>query len=206
MKEGPTMNNQTRLSVFAGPIPWLLGLVLICTSCASLRVVTPTPPLVVADFNSCTGVDNLGGAMGAAFNPPDGLTESFAEQPNRGCVARLEYNTATWSAFWLKLQGADLRPYDELTFDVRADPQPGIPGQMKLEFKRASEEVSVVYVSGIVAEWKTISVKLRDFAYAGYGKPVSTWSDMQELVFTFEASRSGNQGVVYLDHIVLVKR
>jgi hypothetical protein len=81
---------------------------------------------VATDFDTCTGTNNLGGAMGAAYNPPDSLKESYPQEPNRGCVARLEYKIAEWSAYWLKLQGADLNAYSRLTFDVRADPQPGI--------------------------------------------------------------------------------
>jgi hypothetical protein len=156
---------------------------------------------VVADFDACTGANNLGGPMGAAYNSPDSLKESYQVEANRGCVARLEYKITGWAGFWLKLQGADLRPYSRLVFDVRADPQPGIPGQMKLELKRAGE-VSIEYVSGIGADWKTISVRLSDFGYAGYGKPVSSWQGIEELVVVFEAARSGRSGVVYLDNIL----
>ncbi|MBC8252622.1 MAG: DUF3131 domain-containing protein [Ardenticatenia bacterium] len=171
---------------------------------------TPTPtavspssatPLVVADFDSCTGTNNLGGPMGAAYNPPDSLEESYAEETSRGCVARIEYTIAGWAAFWMKLQGADLTPYSRLLFDVRADPGPGIPGRMKLELKRGGE-VSVQYVAGIGAEWRTISVELVDFGSAGYSAPVSSWRGMEELVFTFEAATSGRQGVVYLDNVI----
>jgi hypothetical protein len=74
---------------------------------------------------------------------------------------------------------------------------------MKLELKRKSgAEVSIHYVLGIEAGWKTISVALADFGPAGYGRPVSSWSEMEELVFTFESSRAGRRGVVYLDNII----
>jgi len=159
------------------------------------------PSLLVADFDNCAGTNNLGGPMGAAFDAPDSLSESYAEEPNRGCVARLEYRIAGWGAFWMKLQAADLRPYGRLVFDVRADAERGIPGQMKLELKRAGE-VSIKYVSAIRADWQTITVKVADFVSAGYGVPLSSWQGMEELVFTFEANKSGRQGVVYLDHIV----
>jgi hypothetical protein len=165
-------------------------------------VSAPAPgPLLVADFDNCTGTNNLGGPMGAAFNAPDSLRESYPQEANRGCIARLEYKITGWSAFWMKLQVADLRPYSKLDFDVRGDPQPGIPGPMKLELKRAGQ-VSIKYVSGIGADWKTIGVKLADFGSAGYGAPVSLWQGLDELVFTFEANKSGREGVVYLDHIV----
>jgi hypothetical protein len=158
------------------------------------------PPILVADFDNCSNTNNLGGAMGAAYNPPDSLQESYVQEPNRGCIAKLEYNIAGWAGWWAKLQGANLGPSTTLVFDVRADPQSGIPGQIKLELKRPGE-VSIKRVSGIGAEWRTIHVKLSDFGFAGYGKPVSAWQDMEEFVVVFEADKSGRQGVVFLDNI-----
>jgi hypothetical protein len=142
--------------------------------------------------------------MGAAYNPPgDSLVETYVQEAGRGCVARLEYQIQTWGAFWLKLQGIDLTPYSQLVFDVRADPAVGIPGQMKVELKRAgNKEVSIVYVSGITADWQTMSVKLADLGPTGYTTPVSSFAGMEELVFVFEASKSGAQGIVYLDNII----
>jgi hypothetical protein len=161
------------------------------------------PPLVVASFDNCTGTNDLGGAMGAAYNSPDSLKESYPQEPDRGCVARLEFKIAEWSAFWMKLQGADLSGYSRLVFDVKADPQPGIPRQMKLELKRGGE-VSILYVSVIGADWKTVSVNLADFEPAGYGAPFSSWRGVEELVFTFEAAKSGPQGVMFLDNLTFV--
>ena len=160
----------------------------------------PVPPLVVADFDNCANSNNLGGAMGAAYNPPDSLQESYPQEPNRGCVARLEYRISGWAGFWMKLQGADLSPFSTMVFDVRADPQLEIPGQIKLELKRPGE-VSIKRVSGIATDWRTISAKLSDFGYAGYGKPVSAWQGMEEFVVVFEADKSGRQGVVLLDNV-----
>jgi len=161
------------------------------------------PPLVVTDFDSCTGVNNLEGQMGAAYNVPDSLMETYPEEAKRGCVARLDYRIREWSAFWIKLQDVDLTPYSKLVFDVRADRQPGIPEQMKVELKRANgSQVSITYVSEIEAGWKTISLPFADFGLTGYTAPLSSFSGMEELVFTFEASKSGRQGVVYLDSIV----
>ena len=202
-----------------GKLRWTLLLLIVgllvvgCGRIPKIEVVdTPTPttspgsgpkPLVAADFDSCTGVNNLGGQMGAAYNLPDSLKEKYVEEANRGCVARLEYEIQGWSAFWMKLQDVDLTPYSKLVFDVRADPQPGIPKQIKLELKRANgTEVSITYVSGIKADWKTMSISLADLVSTGYATPLSSFSGMEELVFTFEAAKSGAQGVVYLDNIV----
>jgi hypothetical protein len=162
----------------------------------------PQPPsasLIAADFDSCAGTNN---SMGAAYNPPDdNLMQTYVQEPGRGCVARLEYHITNWSAFWMKLQGVDLSPYSRLTFDVRAD-QPHIPGAMKIELKRAGNgEVSIKYVSGITADWQNMSVNLSEFGPTGYTAELSSLTGMEELVFTFEASRSGTQGVVYLDNV-----
>lgn len=170
----------------------------------ALATASESPPLVVADFDNCTSTNNLGGAMGAAYNPPDSLKESYPQEASRGCVARLEYKISGWSAFWVKLQGADLWPYSRLVFDVRADSQTGLPRQIKLEIKRPGE-VSIKYVSDIGTDWKTISVKLADFGSAGYGKPVSSWEGTEELVVTFELAKSGPQGVVFLDNLTFVR-
>lgn len=140
--------------------------------------------------------------MGAAYNAPDKLVEGYVEEAEHGCVARLDYEIREWSAFWIKLQDADLTPYSGLVFDVRADRQPGIPKQMKIELKRANgAEVSIAYISGIETDWKTMSIPFVGFGPTGYTAPLSDLSEMGELVFTFEASKSGRQGVVYLDNI-----
>ena len=49
-----------------------------------------------------------------------------------------------------------------------------------------------------------MSVALRDFGPTGYAEHiVLIWTDMEELVFTFEAGQSGKTGVIYLDNIAL---
>lgn len=141
--------------------------------------------------------------MGAAYQNPDKLSDTYPRSPGRGCVARLHYQIQHWAAFWIKLEGADLTPYATVRFDVRADQQPQVPGQIKIELKRANQhETSIAYLSGITTDWQTRRVKLSDFVAAGPGSPLSSLAQMEELVFTFEADRSGSEGIVYLDNIV----
>lgn len=183
------------------PVPTPTDTPIFMPTLTSTPIPTPISRLV-ADFNSCTGTNNLGGAMGAAYNAPDSLSETYVDEAERGCVARLEYHVQEWSAFWMKLQGVDLTPYSQLVLDVKADPAVGIPGQMKVELKRAgNQEVSIVYVSGITVDWHTMSVDLADLGPTGYTAPLSSFAGMEELVFVFEASKSGAHGVVYLDDL-----
>lgn len=197
---------------------WMIGLMILCllaAGCAGtitpsptitpvVTITTPAPdvkPLVVAGFDGCTGTNDLGGAMGAAYNTPDSLKESFVPEVDRGCVARIEYDITAWAAFWMKLQDADLTPYSRLFFDIRADATQGVPGSIKLELKR-DNEVSIQQVGNITDQWQTLSVKLADFRSAGYGSPLSSWQGLDELVFTFEAGPSGRQGLIFLDNLI----
>lgn len=156
------------------------------------------PPLLVADFDTCHSPNNLGGEMGAAYNyPSDFLLETYVLIPNRGCVANLEYEITDWAAFWLKLEGVDLSPYNTLTFDIRTL-TPNFSGQYKLELNRANDsEISVRIFPHTTSDWETLSFLLEDFE-----PPLSSWADMEELVLTFEAALAGNLGTVQVDNIL----
>ena len=148
--------------------------------------------------------------MGAAYELPNRLVEVYVPEEEQGCRVKLDYEISTWAAFWLKLNGADLSPYTQLVFDVRADSDFAVPQQMKVELKRfcrtegvttVCDQGSTIYVSGITQEWRSVSVDLSDFGPAGFSTPLSSLAEMEELVFTFEANRAGPSGVVYLDDI-----
>jgi hypothetical protein len=161
-----------------------------------------TPPPVIADFDSCT---DQGGPWEAIQPSPDSsLVVSYVRGDRPGCVARLEYDVDDWSAFLIRLQDADLSPYSQLVFDVKADPQENVPSRVKIELKRAGgQEVSIQYIEGITTDWQTMSVTLSDFESTGYTDPLSSFTDMEDLLFTFGANESGRTGVIYLDNITL---
>ncbi len=167
--------------------------------------------VMVADFDNCAGTNNLGGQMGAAYQPPyNQLTEHYLEKQNRGCVAKLEYQIRDWGAFWMKLPEPDLSAFRAqnglLTFDIRAN-EP-IPDGMQIELKRlclpneGCGELSVYYMTGITSEWQTRSVPLEGFGSIGWAPPLSTWNGIEELVFTFAFPNAGNNGSIYLDNVM----
>jgi hypothetical protein len=177
-------------------------------------IVKPLPPpLVVADFDSCDGINNLGGEMGAAYDPaaPDRLIEAYVPVEGRGCVVRLEYAIPTgWSAFWLKLLEADLRPYNRLSFDVKFEGQidAGTDMAIKVELKRGChsqgcDEVWIQYVPDITTAWQKRTINLADFASVIDQAPPPPLTAVEELVFTFENGRISHSGTVYLDNIIL---
>lgn len=99
----------------------------------------------------------------------------------------------------MKLKNADFSSFSTLVFDIKGDPEVGIPRSIKIELKRAgNSEVAITHISGITSEWQSIRIDLADFE-----PPLSAWTQMEELVFVFEANRSGSEGVVYLDNIAL---
>jgi hypothetical protein len=161
-----------------------------------------TPPSVIADFDSCT---DQGGMTEAIQPSPDSsLVVSYVREDRPGCVARLEYDVDDWSAFWIRLQDADLSPYSQLVFDVKADPHENVPRRVKIELKRAGgQEVSIRYIGGITTDWQTIIVNLSDLESTGYTDPLSSFTDMEDLLFTFGANESGRTGTIYLDNITL---
>jgi hypothetical protein len=166
-----------------------------------LQAYIPPPP-IIADFDSCTDQGELTEAIQPS--PDNSLVVSYVWEDRPGCVARLEYDIDDWSAFLIRLQDADLSPYSQLVFDVKADAQKNVPGRVKIELKRAGgREVSIWYIEGITTDWQTIIVNLSDLESTGYADPLSSFTDMEELLFTFGANESGRTGVIYLDNITL---
>jgi hypothetical protein len=169
------------------------------------------PPLVVANFDSCNGINNLGGEMGAAYEPSTSnkLTETYEPEMGGGCVVKLDYEIPTdWGAFWLKLMGTDLSLYNRLSFDVKFAGQVDSHTDMaiKVEFKnrcdnQVCDEVWIQYVSGITTEWERRTIFMADFYSMPDQSSPPTLTATEELVFTFENGRISSNGVVYLDNI-----
>jgi hypothetical protein len=152
--------------------------------------------LVVADFDNCTSTNNLGGAMGAAYNLPDYLDEGFVPEAGRGCVAVMEYHISDWAAFWMKLLAADLSLYSELCFDIRSGLL-GAPSEIKVELKRPGE-IAIASVPNINTSWQTVCQPL-----SGFTPSLSSLRNMEELVFTFELGNAGSRGILYLDNVMV---
>jgi hypothetical protein len=187
-----------------GELAWaIVGETPVIKDWERFKILQPYTPLqsMVVNFDSCSGVTKLGGQMGPAYDPSSGdrLVESYVQEAGRDCVVRLKYDVVDWAGFWIQLRGTDASPYSQLVFDIKADSQENIPEGFKIELKRAGgQEVSILYISEITTNWQTMRVNLRDFEGS-----LSSFTDMEELVFVFEVNGSRKTGVIYLDDITL---
>jgi len=162
------------------------------------------PTSVITTFDSCGEPSKRARRIEVLDDPDAGntLDLSYVQEAGHGCVARIEYEIVVWSALRIELLEADLRPYSQLVFDIRADAP--LPDQIKLELKRASDaEISILDVSGITTDWQTKRVNLDDFGSTDYTPPLSTFAEMEELLFTVDVERSGTSDTFYLDNITL---
>lgn len=165
---------------------------------------TQTPPgvLMVADFNTCDNTNNLNGKMGGAYPDPNNpeLMETFLEESGRGCIAQIDFNLKNWAAFWIKLGGTDLSQHKTLSFEMKADPQIGVPEEIKIEIK-GQGKCTIVYISGLPNTWQKRSVDLSEFSPGPCGDELTSFENVEELTFVFEPDKSGRIGRIYLDNI-----
>jgi hypothetical protein len=169
----------------------------------------PTPAhRVVADFDSCADVNNLGEKMGTASAPGCQMWVTYDKESERGCVAKLGYHIDKWSAFWIKLGELNLDQDSHLLFDIKAD-EP-VPWEIKIELKRFCQsgecrQVSTYHLGGdgrLTTDWQTIDLPLESFGSPDWTPGLFSYWGLEELVFSFEYGPAGTDGVVYLDNVM----
>jgi hypothetical protein len=156
---------------------------------------------MIADFDDCSGLTNRGLPTGVVYDPDSGdrADVSFVPEPGHGCIARLEYDMAGATGFWLELGGADLSSYSQIEFDHKPGSTEDAPEKYRLELKRLDgQEVATVPIIGVTTDWHTLSVNLGDFEAS-----LTSLREMEELVFMFEANGVKRTGIVFLDNIAL---
>jgi len=182
------------------------------TAAAPVATVEAKPSLAVlsiADFDSGTKPNDIGGDYGAWDKDPNddtqGCKESFYSpgRTGKGKCIRLIYDvdspSPAYNGFWMKLMGCDLRPYNKLVFWIKGDKEAGYTTKLKVELKN-STEVSPYYIDSITEEWQKIELPLKSF------KRISDWSKMKEFVLVFEDNQAtARSGIIYLDDISFEK-
>ncbi|HEX3423656.1 MAG TPA: carbohydrate binding domain-containing protein [Sphingomicrobium sp.] len=163
--------------------------------------------LMVADFNSGTKPNNLGGDFGAWIKDPNdpmqGCIESF-DRANRfgssGFALRLIYSVDSknpaFGGLWMRLQNLDASKFDSLAFRVKGDPRMGFTTIFKVELKDSMDQSSHFYVHGVTDQWQDLVIPLKDF------EGIANLRSLKEFVIVFEdTSATSKKGVIYIDDV-----
>lgn len=178
---------------------------------AAADTSSPSKVLMVADFNSGTKPNNIGGDFGSWIKDPNdpmqGAIESF-DRANRygnsGYALRLIYSVASknpaFGGLWMRLQDLDATRFDSLAFRVRGDAKMGYTTVFKVELKDAVDQSSHYYVRGVTDQWQDIVIPLKDL------QGIANFKRLKEFVIVFEdTTATAKQGVIYVDDIRFIK-
>ena len=166
---------------------------------------------MIADFNSGTKPNNIGGDFGCWIKDPgdpmQGCVESFDRNDRYGSTGyalRIIYSVDSpkpaFGGLWMRLQGLDASKFDTLAFRVKGDARMGYTSAFKVELKDALGQSSHYYVRGISDQWQDIRLPLKDFA------GMANLRGLKEFVIVFEdTTATAKKGVIYIDDVRLTK-
>ena len=168
--------------------------------------------LLVADFDSGSKPNNIGGDFGAwnkdEADQTQGCKNDFdanVKHGDKGFSTRLDYDVDSpnpaYNGFWMKLQSTDISKYDKLSFWVKGDETAGFSAKIKLELKNGKGEVGRYMVTTVTKDWQEIVIPLSQFA------GLTDLTSMTEFVIVFDdmTCAAKKQGTIYIDDIALVK-
>ncbi len=166
---------------------------------------------MVADFNSGTKPNNIGGDFGCwikdADDPMQGCVEAFDRAQRYGSAGyalRLIYSVDSrnpaFGGLWMQLQNLNATKFDDLRFRVRGDARMGYTTVFKVELKDAMDQSSYYYVRGVTDQWQDIAIPLKDL------QGTANLVRLKEFVLVFEDSTAtAKKGVIYLDDVRFTK-
>jgi hypothetical protein len=168
---------------------------------------TAATELTVADFNSGTKPDNLGGDFGGWTRDPNdpmqGCVESF-DRANRygrsGFALRLIYSVESrnpaFGGLWMRLQDLDASKFGSLAFRVKGDGRMGFTTVFEVELKDSMDQASHFYVRGVTDRWQDVVIPLKDF------EGMTNFHRLKEFVIVFEdTTATAKRGVIYIDDV-----
>ena len=201
-----------RGQLFRGRLFTAVLLFALLMACGQSAPPTSAPNLLVlADFNSGTMPNNVGGPYGPFVpneeNPGVLCRVGYSTEHRRGLdgyALKLEYDVEdsqpAFSGFWMKLQNLDASAYDRVSIALKGDIAGGLPNhatRLKLELKSPTEAGQAL-VEGITSDWKVFTVPISEF------KGLSDRSFLTEFVIVFDDRTVDRKtGIIYVEDIVL---
>ena len=178
--------------------------------------------VMIADFNSGTSPNNIGGDWGAWVKDPSdqtqGCTADSFREPSGDYAIVLDYDVDSpqnaYNGFWMyvaRTQNSgnpsfaspiiDFLGFDYLCFDVRGDPGKRFTPQIKVEFMDRFNTPSPYLLRGITSKWQTFKIPLSEF------KLIRDRSSLWQFAIVFDDTNSFPRiGRVYIDNIRVGKR
>lgn len=168
--------------------------------------------LVIADFDTGSKPNNIGGDFGSWDKDPDDDTQGtrMTFEPDdalgnpSGYAVRLDYDVDSpnpaYNGFWTKLNGEDLSNYNALTFYIKGDPAKGFTKRVKVELKDQGTKTSAYVFGNVTEEWQKVVIPFDKF------RRITDWSKMGELVFVFDDMNSRPKtGTILIDQLAFAK-
>ncbi len=171
------------------------------------EVALPEAVLVVADFDTGSKPNNIGGDFGSwgkdPNDPSQGCQDSFTSEEKygkEGYAIKLKYDVDSpnpaYNGFWMKLENIDVTPYNKLVLYIKGDTEAGYPQRVKVELKNANGEVGEAYLSQISGTWAPVEIPLSSF------KGIKDFSKMAEFNVVFEDTvATPKTGIIYIDNL-----
>ncbi len=171
----------------------------------------PPERLLIADFNSGSKPNNLGGDFGAWGKDPSDSTQYCGDSFNaderygrEGYALGLTYDVDSpnpaYNGFWMKLNNINAAPYNKIVFYLKGDPDAGYPAKIKIELKNAKGNVGKTYITQISGTWAPVEVPFGSF------QGIKDFSNMAEFTMVFEDHASKPKtGKIYIDNIEFVR-
>jgi hypothetical protein len=112
---------------------------------------------------------------------------------------RLNYNLVNpfppVKTFSLSIPQINVAKYGKLQFTVRGE-DGGSPGIIRVEVRNQRDEVASVFVDGVKADWKHVSISLAEF------DKITDWSEIKEISFIIESwNAEKTRGSILIDDI-----